>query len=496
MGKPTGFLDYNRELNISVDPLERIKNFSEFHKPLSKEERRIQGARCMNCGVPFCQSGMILNGMATGCPLNNLIPEWNDEIYNNNWNHALSRLLKTNNFPEFTGRVCPALCEAACTCGMNGDPVTVKENELSIIENGFENGYIKPRIPKIRTDKRIAVIGSGPSGLAAADTLNQRGHNVTVFEKNDRIGGLLMYGIPNMKLDKEIVQRRTDLMREEGVTFITGADVGNNVSAEDIINNYDAVILCCGAGNPRDINAAGRTGTKGIYFAVDFLTENTKSMLNSNFKDGNYVNAKDKNVIIVGGGDTGNDCTGTVIRHGCKSVVQIEMMPKLPDERADNNLWPQWPRICKTDYGQEEVISVFGHDPRIYETTIKEIISDSEGMLTAVKTVKVKQEKNPETGLMEFKEEAGSEKLLEADILIIAAGFTGCQQYIAEAFGVELNGRTNVMTPENSYKTNVEKVFSAGDMRRGQSLVVWGISEGRKAAKEVDEYLMGYSNIV
>lgn len=496
MGKPTGFLDYNRELNISVDPLERIKNFSEFHKPLSKEERRIQGARCMNCGVPFCQSGMILNGMATGCPLNNLIPEWNDEIYNNNWNHALSRLLKTNNFPEFTGRVCPALCEAACTCGMNGDPVTVKENELSIIENGFENGYIKPRIPKIRTDKRIAVIGSGPSGLAAADTLNQRGHNVTVFEKNDRIGGLLMYGIPNMKLDKEIVQRRTDLMREEGVTFITGADVGNNVNAEDIINNYDAVILCCGAGNPRDINAAGRTGTKGIYFAVDFLTENTKSMLNSNFKDGNYVNAKDKNVIIVGGGDTGNDCTGTVIRHGCKSVVQIEMMPKLPDERADNNLWPQWPRICKTDYGQEEAISVFGHDPRIYETTIKEIISDSEGMLTAVKTVKVKQEKNPETGLMEFKEEAGSEKLLEADILIIAAGFTGCQQYIAEAFGVELNGRTNVMTPENSYKTNVEKVFSAGDMRRGQSLVVWGISEGRKAAKEVDEYLMGYSNIV
>lgn len=496
MGKPTGFLDYNRELNISVDPLERIKNFSEFHKPLSKEERRIQGARCMNCGVPFCQSGMILNGMATGCPLNNLIPEWNDEIYNNNWNHALSRLLKTNNFPEFTGRVCPALCEAACTCGMNGDPVTVKENELSIIENGFENGYIKPRIPKIRTDKRIAVIGSGPSGLAAADTLNQRGHNVTVFEKNDRIGGLLMYGIPNMKLDKEIVQRRTDLMREEGVTFITGADVGNNVNAEDIINNYDAVILCCGAGNPRDINAAGRTGTKGIYFAVDFLTENTKSLLNSNFKDGNYVNAKDKNVIIVGGGDTGNDCTGTVIRHGCKSVVQIEMMPKLPDERADNNLWPQWPRICKTDYGQEEAISVFGHDPRIYETTIKEIISDSEGMLTAVKTVKVKQEKNPETGLMEFKEEAGSEKLLEADILIIAAGFTGCQQYIAEAFGVELNGRTNVMTPENSYKTNVEKVFSAGDMRRGQSLVVWGISEGRKAAKEVDEYLMGYSNIV
>lgn len=496
MGKPTGFLDYEREINPSIEPKARIKNFNEFHNTLSLEERRIQGARCMNCGVPFCQSGMTLNGMATGCPLHNLIPEWNDEIYNNNWDHALSRLLKTNDFPEFTGRVCPALCEAACTSGMNDTPVTIKENELALIEIGFKNRYVKPRIPKVRSDKRVAVIGSGPSGLAAADMLNQRGHNVTVYEKNDRIGGLLMYGIPNMKLEKDIVERRVSLMKEEGIEFITNADIGNTVDAEEIVKAYDAVVLCCGAGNPRDINAVGREGTKGIYFAVDFLADNTRSLLNSNFNDGKFVNAKDKNVIIVGGGDTGNDCTGTVIRHGCKSVTQIEMMPKLPDERAESNPWPQWPRVCKTDYGQEEAISVFGHDPRIYETTIKEIVSDENGNLKAVKTVKVKQERNPETGIAAMKEVAGSERILEADILIIAAGFLGCQKYTADAFGVELNARTNVNTVEGSYKTNVDKVFAAGDMRRGQSLVVWGIAEGRAAAKEIDEYLMGYSNMV
>lgn len=496
MGKPTGFLDYEREINPSIEPKARIKNFNEFHNTLPLEERRIQGARCMNCGVPFCQSGMILNGMATGCPLHNLIPEWNDEIYNNNWEHALSRLLKTDSFPEFTGRVCPALCEAACTSGMNDTPVTIKENELALIEIGYKNGYVKPRIPKVRSDKRVAVIGSGPSGLAAADMLNQRGHNVTVYEKSDRIGGLLMYGIPNMKLEKDIVERRVSLMKEEGIEFITNADVGNTVDAEEIIKAYDAVVLCCGAGNPRDINAIGREGTKGIYFAVDFLADNTRSLLNSNFNDGKFVNAKDKNVIIVGGGDTGNDCTGTVIRHGCKSVIQIEMMPKLPEERADSNPWPQWPRVCKTDYGQEEAIAVFGHDPRVYETTVKEIISDDNGNLKAVKIVKVKQERNVETGTAIMKEVIGSEKTLEADILIIAAGFLGCQKYVADAFGVELNSRTNVNTDEGRYKTNADKVFAAGDMRRGQSLVVWGIAEGRAAAKEVDEFLMGYSNIV
>ncbi|MDD5945531.1 MAG: glutamate synthase subunit beta [Clostridia bacterium] len=496
MGKPTGFLDYNREGNPSIEPKKRIKNFNEFHGMLSAEERRLQGARCMNCGVPFCQSGMMLHGMATGCPLHNLIPEWNDEIYKNNWEHALSRLLKTSNFPEFTGRVCPALCEAACTCGMNDTPVTVKENELALIENGFKNGLVKPRIPKVRSDKRIAVIGSGPSGLAVADSLNQRGHNVTVYEKNDRIGGLLMYGIPNMKLEKQIVDRRVKLMKEEGIEFITNADVGNTVDAKELMNAYDAVVLCCGAGHARDINAEGRQGTKGIYFAVDFLTMNTKSLLDSNFKDGKYVKAKDKNVVIIGGGDTGNDCTGTVIRHGCKSVTQIEMMPKLPDTRAANNPWPQWPRVCKTDYGQEEAIAVFGHDPRIYETTVKEIISDENGNIKAVKTVKLKQEKNPETGMMSMKEIAGSEQVLDCDLLIIAAGFLGCNKYIADAFGVELNARTNIKTGADSYKTNVDKVFTAGDMHRGQSLVVWGIAEGRAAAKEIDTYLMGYSNMV
>lgn len=496
MGKATGFLDYFRENNPSIDPKERIKNYNEFHKMLSMEERRLQGARCMNCGVPFCQTGMILNGMATGCPLHNLIPEWNDEIFNNNWKHALSRLRKTNDFPEFTGRVCPALCEAACTCGMNDIPVTVKENELALIENGFDNNLVVPNIPAVRSDKQIAVIGSGPAGLAVANRLNQRGHNVTVFERHDRIGGLLMYGIPNMKLEKSVVDRRVNLMKEEGVEFITNADVGNNISVQDIMQSYDAVVLCCGASNPRDLNIEGRENAKGIYFAVDFLSMNTKSLLDSNFKDGKYVNAKGKNVVIVGGGDTGNDCTGTVIRHGCKSVTQIEMMPKLPDERSISNPWPQWPRVCKTDYGQEEAIAVFGHDPRVYETTIKQVISDEGGNLKAVKTVKLKQEKNPETGMMTMKEVPGSEQIIDADILIIAAGFLGCQKYVADAFGVELNGRSNVKTAEGSFKTNVEKVFVAGDMRRGQSLVVWGISEGREVSKEVDNYLMGYTNMV
>ncbi len=496
MGKPTGFLEYYREGNPSIEPIDRIKNFNEFHGSLSSEERRKQAARCMNCGVPFCQSGMILHGMATGCPLHNLIPEWNDEIYNGNWEHALNRLIKTSSFPEFTGRVCPALCEAACTCGMNDTPVTVKENELALIETGFKNGYIKPRIPKVRSDKKVAVIGSGPSGLAVADALNRRGHNITVYEKNDRIGGLLMYGIPNMKLEKDIVERRVNLMKEEGVKFVVNADIGNAISADEILNSYNAVVLCCGAGNPRDIKAEGRETTKGIYFAVDFLTRNTKSLLDSNFADGKYVDVKDKNVVIIGGGDTGNDCTGTSIRHGCKSVTQIEMMPKLPDERSESNPWPQWPRVCKTDYGQEEAIAVFGHDPRVYETTVKEMIADESGNIKAVKTVKLKQERNPETGAMTMNEVAGSEQILDCDVLIIAAGFLGCNKYIADAFGVELNARTNVKTEAECYKTNIDKVFTAGDMHRGQSLVVWAIAEGRAAAKEIDAYLMGYSNMV
>ncbi|MGN0661059.1 MAG: glutamate synthase subunit beta [Oscillospiraceae bacterium] len=495
MGKSTGFLDYKRANNPSKSPKDRIKDYCEFHPQMDKTERQIQGARCMNCGVPFCQSGVSFGGGVSGCPLHNLIPEWNDEIYQDNWELALSRLLKTNNFPEFTGRVCPALCEAACTCGLNDSPVTVKENELAIIENGFKNGYIEPKIPKVRTGKSVAVIGSGPAGLAVADQLNHRGHRVTVFEKEDRVGGLLMYGIPNMKLEKRFVDRRIDLMKKEGVEFTVNADIGQNTDACEILKDFDAVVLCCGAKNPRDLSIEGRDA-KGVYFAVDFLTSTTKSLLDSNLKDGTYISAKDKHVVVVGGGDTGNDCVGTCIRHGCKSVVQIEMMPKAPDTRASSNPWPQWPFVCKTDYGQEEAIAVFGHDPRVYKTTVKEIMKDENGQIKAVKLAKLKAEKDPSSGRTIMVESGEPDEIIETDLLLIAAGFLGSQKYVADAFGVELNARTNVATKENSYKTNVDKVFTAGDMHRGQSLVVWAIAEGRACAKEVDEYLMGYTNMV
>ena len=494
MGKATGFLEYERSESSASEPLERIRNFNEFHTPLSEDKRRQQAARCMDCGVPFCQNGKMLCGMMSGCPLNNLIPEWNDLLYRGHKEQALSRLLMTNNFPEFTSRVCPALCEKACTCGLNGDPVTVKENENSIIEYGFSQGLIKPNIPQVRSGKKIAVIGSGPSGLAVADTLNHRGHSVTVFERSDRIGGLLMYGIPNMKLEKQVIERRTELMRAEGVTFVTNADVGNNVSADEILSGFDAAVLCCGSSNPRDIKAEGRDAN-GIYFAVDFLRSTTKSLLDSNLSDGKYISAKDKNVVIIGGGDTGNDCVGTSVRHGCKSVVQIEMMPKLPDERAENNPWPEWPRVCKTDYGQEEAAAVFGSDPRIYETTVKEFIKDENGSLCAVKTVKLKFETDPESGRRVPREIEGSEQVRPCELCLIAAGFLGCQSYVAEAFGVELNQRTNIKTENGKFSTNVEKVFTAGDMHIGQSLVVRAIREGRDAARAVDEYLMGYTNL-
>ena len=494
MGKATGFLEYERSESSASEPLERIRNFNEFHTPLSEDKRRQQAARCMDCGVPFCQNGKMLCGMMSGCPLNNLIPEWNDLLYRGHKEQALSRLLMTNNFPEFTSRVCPALCEKACTCGLNDDPVTVKENENSIIEYGFSQGLIKPNIPQVRSGKKIAVIGSGPSGLAVADTLNHRGHSVTVFERSDRIGGLLMYGIPNMKLEKQVIERRTELMRAEGVTFVTNADVGNNVSADEILSGFDAAVLCCGSSNPRDIKAEGRDAN-GIYFAVDFLRSTTRSLLDSNLSDGKYISAKDKNVVIIGGGDTGNDCVGTSVRHGCKSVVQIEMMPKLPDERAENNPWPEWPRVCKTDYGQEEAAAVFGSDPRIYETTVKEFIKDENGSLCAVKTVKLKFETDPESGRRVPREIEGSEQVIPCELCLIAAGFLGCQSYVAEAFGVELDQRTNIKTENGKFSTNVEKVFTAGDMHIGQSLVVRAIREGRDAARAVDEYLMGYTNL-
>ncbi len=485
MGKPTGFLEYQRKVNPSESPLERITHYNEFHPLLSEEERRTQGARCMECGVPFCQSGAVLNGMVSGCPIHNLIPEWNDLVYTGNFGHALQRLMKTNNFPEFTGRVCPALCETACTCGLNGDPVTIKDNELGIIEEAWQKGLVQPNPPKVRTGKRIAVVGSGPSGLAAADQLNHRGHTVTVFERADRVGGLMMYGIPNMKLEKQIVSRRTDLMAAEGVEFRTGVEVGKDLSAKELLRGYDAVVLCCGAANPRDLKVPGREGD-GVYFAVDFLKATTKSLLDSNLKDNAFISAKGKNVVIVGGGDTGNDCVGTSIRHGCKSVVQLEMMPKAPDARTDTNTWPEWPKIAKTDYGQEEAIAVFGADPRRYQTTIAELLRDKAGSLVGVKTVKLGPDLKPV---------AGTEEVLDCELLLIAAGFLGPQDEVPAAFGLKRTPRSCVETAPGGFASSAPRVFTAGDMHRGQSLVVWAIYEGRAAAREVDEFLMGYTNL-
>lgn len=488
MGKSTGFMDYERKVSRSLPPSERLKDFNEFHVHLSLDEQKLQGARCMDCGVPYCQFGKMIGGMASGCPLNNLIPEWNDLVYRGNFAEAYKRLHKTSSFPEFTSRVCPALCENACTCGLNGDAVSTKENEHAIIEYAFANGLAVPEPPKVRTGKKIAVVGSGPSGLACADMLNRRGHNVTVFERSDRPGGLLMYGIPNMKLDKSIVMRRVELMIAEGVEFKCSVNVGKDIKAKDLLKDFDAVVLCLGAKNPRDIKANGRDA-KGIYFAVDFLSANTKSLLDSDFKDNKYVECKDKNVVVIGGGDTGNDCVGTALRHGAKSILQIEMMPKPPEERLPNNPWPEWPKILKTDYGQEEAISLFGNDPRIYETTVEEFLKDAKGNLTGVKTVALKWEGRNMTKV------PGSEKIVPADLVLIAAGFLGSEEYVTKDFKVDINERTNIATAPGKYETSIPNVFAAGDVHRGQSLVVWGIREGRDAAREVDEKLMGYTNI-
>ena len=496
MGKPTGFMDYKRQDKIAEAPESRIRHFQEFHTPLSKEEQELQGARCMACGVPFCQSGQMLNGMASGCPLHNLVPEWNDLIYNGNWEEAYYRLAKTNNFPEFTSRVCPALCENACTCGLHEDPVSTKANEYGIIENAYEKGYANARPPKVRTGKKVAVIGSGPSGLAAADQLNRRGHLVTVYEREDKAGGLLRYGIPNMKLEKQIIDRKLSILEEEGVVFRTGCNVGKDVKASAILKEYDRVVLACGASNPRDIKVPGRDAA-GIHFAVDFLKSTTRALWANEMKlkEGQYISAKGKKVMVIGGGDTGNDCVGTAIRHGAKSVLQLEMMPKAPDQRAENNPWPEWPKVCKTDYGQQEAIALFGHDPRVYTTTVKEFVKDKKGNVCKAVLVKLESKKDEKTGRMMMAEIAGSEYTVEVDLVLIAAGFLGSENYVAKAFGVELNDRTNVKTAPGAYQTNVKNVFAAGDMHRGQSLVVWAIREGREAAREVDLSLMGYTNL-
>jgi len=497
MGKATGFLDYQRKPNGDIPPRERIQNFEEFHTYLDEEDRREQAGRCMNCGVPLCQSAMKLSGMVTGCPLHNLIPEWNDEVWKGHVRYAFTRLQKTSNFPEFTGRVCPALCEKACINGEYGDPVTIHDNELYIIETAWAKGTIQPRIPRIRSGKRVAIVGSGPAGLACADELNHRGHSITVFEREDRVGGLLMYGIPNMKLDKSVIERRQKLMEEEGVVFRTGVNVGVDVTAEELLKTYDAVVLACGAKHPRALPAADPEKTPGVYYAVDFLKATTKALMGAKSKSVSdfletrgYISARDKNVVVVGGGDTGNDCIGTCIRHGCRSITALEMMPEPPVERTASNPWPEWPKVRKTDYGHEEAIALFGHDPRVYETTVKEIHTNKKGELREIVTVKVKFENR------KMVEVPGSEKTLKCELLLIAAGFTGCEPYTAEAFGTKLTQRNTVETKaEDVFATSVNKVFTAGDMHRGQSLVVWAIAEGRRCARDVDMFLMGYSNL-
>ena len=486
MGKQTGFLEYARKENNEIPAKERIKGYKEFHTFASEEVRRCQGARCMNCGVPFCQSAMSLSGMVVGCPLHNLIPEWNDAIYRGEDSHALARLLKTNRFPEFTGRVCPALCEKACICGQYDDPVTVRDNELYLIEEGYKNGWMKGDAPIKESGKKVAVIGSGPSGLAAADALRRRGHAVTVYERDDRIGGLLMYGIPNMKLDKSVISRRQKLMEEMGIVFKTGVNVGEKVKVSTLKKEYDAVVLCCGAKQPRALTAEGMEGCEGIYFAVDFLKAATRNVLDIESLPAKF-DAKDKHVVIVGGGDTGNDCIGTVIRMGCKSVTALEMMPKPPVERAANNPWPEWPKTLRTDYGHVEAQEVFGEDPRVFKTTVKKVIS-KKGKITEIETVEVGFDKGK---LVNVK---GSEKKIKCDLLLIAAGFIGAEKLVPESFKLDMTPRGVVATPEGRYSTNVPGVFAAGDMRRGQSLVVWALAEGTAAAAEVDEYLMGYRN--
>lgn len=494
MGNPEGFLTYQRRDALAQPVSERIRHYDEFHTPLPEKEQKKQGERCMNCGVPFCQSGMMIGNMLSGCPLNNLVPEWNHLVSIGAWKQAYDRLKLTNNFPEFTSRVCPALCEKACTCGANGDPVTVRANEYSVIERAFSEGYARPRPPKNRTGKTVAVIGSGPSGLAAADQLNHRGHSVTVYERSDRPGGLLMYGIPNMKLEKHIVDRRLDIMKAEGVTFVTNTNVGKDISAEELLSKYDRVILACGASQPRDIRVPGREA-QGIFFAVDFLTSTTKALLSTGLADGSFISAKNQHVLVIGGGDTGNDCVGTCVRHGAKSILQLEMMPRLPEQRAENNPWPEWPRVCKTDYGQEEAAAVYGEDPRVYQTTVREFQSDENGHVKAAVLVKLSAEKDENTGRIMMKPVEGSEYTVEAGLVLIAAGFTGSESYVTGAFGVETDARNNVSVSDHTHRTGVERVYTAGDMHCGQSLVVRAIREGRECAREVDEDLMGYTNL-
>ncbi|OHE79121.1 MAG: glutamate synthase [Verrucomicrobia bacterium RIFCSPLOWO2_12_FULL_64_8] len=492
MGKPTGFIEYLRELPVDRAPLERVRDWKEFHHHMEEKKLRNQGARCMDCGVPFCHTGRLISGMASGCPINNLIPEWNDLIYRGLWREALERLHQTNNFPEFTGRVCPAPCEGSCVLGINDPPVTIKNIENSIIDRGWEEGWVIPEVPKVRTGKKVAVIGSGPAGLCAAAQLNRAGHTVTVFERADRPGGLLMYGIPNMKLDKqEVVLRRLRLMEQEGIKFVCNAHVGENVEPQIFLKEYNATVICTGATQPRDLPVDGRQ-LKGVHFAMEYLTANTKAVLAGN--GASPIQAAGKHVVVIGGGDTGTDCVGTAMRQGCKSLVQIEILPRPPMERADDNPWPEWPKVYKLDYGQEEAAAKFGADPRIYLTTVKKFVGDGEGRVKELETVEVKWEKN-EKGQFIPKEQAGTEKTIPTKLVLLAMGFLGPEQGILKDMGVETDARSNVKAEYGRYQTNIPNLFAAGDCRRGQSLVVWAFNEGRGAARECDRFLMGSTDL-
>jgi glutamate synthase (NADPH/NADH) small chain len=493
MGKPTGFIEYLRELPLDRPAIKRIKDWNEFHYHMEPDKLQQQAARCMDCGIPFCHTGTLLSGMATGCPINNLIPEWNDLIYRGRWKEALERLHKTNNFPDFTGRVCPAPCEGSCVLGINAPPVTIKNIECSIIDKGWEEGWVVPEPPTMRTGKKVAVIGSGPAGLCAAAQLNRAGHWVTVFERADRPGGLLMYGIPNPKLDKRfVVQRRLDQMAKEGVTFLTNTEVGRNYPAEKLLKEFNAVVLCTGATKPRDLPIEGRN-LKGVHFAMEFLHANTKALLDGT-KNGDYISATDKAVMVIGGGDTGTDCVGTAMRHGCRSLIQVEILPRPPMERTADNPWPEWPKVYRMDYGQEEAAAVFGGDPRVFLTTAKKFTGDENGRVKEVLTVEIKWEKT-DKGQFVPQEVPGTEKTRPAQLVLLAMGFLGPEQPLLDQLGVERDPRTNIKADYGKYGTSIPGVFAAGDCRRGQSLVVWAFNEGRGAARECDRYLMGATNL-
>jgi len=485
MGKVTGFKEHPREVVGYRDVSERMLDFAEVYAAPETEHLKVQGARCMDCGVPFCQS-------EPGCPVDNLIPEWNDFVYQDRWQDALERLHKTNNFPEFTGRTCPAPCEGSCVLGINELPVTIKNIENAIVDRGFDEGWITAAIPTVRTGRKVAIVGSGPAGLAAADQLNKVGHTVTVYEREDRIGGLLMYGIPNMKLDKHVVDRRIDLLREAGIEFVTGADVGKSIDPETLRADHDALVLATGATLPRDLPIPGRE-LNGIHFAMDYLTANTRSLLDSNLADRNYTSAEGRHVIVIGGGDTGTDCIGTAVRHGCRSMVNLELLRRPPGQRAIDNPWPEWPLIFRTDYGHEESAKKFGKDPRKFAVLSKEFISDGAGNVAGLRTVQVEWKR--QDGEWQMSEVPDSENVLETDFVLLAMGFLGPESYLADSFDLERDERSNYLASHGAFLTSVPGVFTAGDCRRGQSLVVWAINEGRGVARAVDEYLQGISTL-